>query len=372
MERELVRAVLANEALIALTGDDRPARIALLDRVEDMLRHNRCRIVRVASPSGEPLDLQRVMDRVVGFGQTGADRVERFFDAIALPVADEKHIVLMVDNADLLTTDFLSYLALIGPTTVGQDLRLQIVFAGPGAMWDRLPKAGNLSAERIAERFAMPTSPPPVPEPEPIPIEAISLRPPRLPPTEGHEILRQQLAEQERMRQRRQRVTGWVLPKVASVASIAVIVIATVVLWVRLPELRVVVRGIVAPASVEKNDDSQAVAALLARGNRLLGGCHRTRENLRPCLFGRDRCPRDHPRSRYRHSLVSTRHGARGSGSVRPPIPDAGPGGEVDLGDREPAAAQAQPNHGKGRRTDQHEREQVQRQPAQPVLQQPG
>ncbi len=271
MERELVRAVLANEALIALTGDDRPARIALLDRVEDMLRHNRCRIVRVASPSGEPLDLQRVMDRVVGFGQTGADRVERFFDAIALPVADEKHIVLMVDNADLLTTDFLSYLALIGPTTVGQDLRLQIVFAGPGAMWDRLPKAGNLSAERIAERFAMPTSPPPVPEPEPIPIEAISLRPPRLPPTEGHEILRQQLAEQERMRQRRQRVTGWVLPKVASVASIAVIVIATVVLWVRLPELRVVVRGIVAPASVEKNDDSQAVAALLARGNRLLG-----------------------------------------------------------------------------------------------------
>ena len=273
MERELVQAVLANEALIALIGDDRPARVDLLDRVDDLLTRNRCRIVRVASANGEPLDLQRVMDRVVGFGQTGADRVERFFDTIALPVADERRIVLMIDDAHLLTGDFLSYLALIGPTTVGQDLRLQIVFAGTAAMWDRLPKSGNLSAERIVVRLAMEPVGRPMarPTPESVHLSTIALRPPRTPPTEGHALLRQRLVEEERLRQRRKRVTGWIFVRTASAVLLIVTGVASMVLWVRMPELRAAIRAFVAPNLVGKTDDSQALAALLERGNRLLG-----------------------------------------------------------------------------------------------------
>lgn len=259
LERELVRALLAHEALIALTGDDRPARADLLDRAASLLTKNLCRIVRVESPDGKPLDLQRVMDQVVGFGQNGADRVERFFDTIALPVAQERHIVLILDDADWLTTDILSYLSLIGPTTVGQDVRLQIVFAGTDAMWDRLPRFGNLASERITARFRMEAA---------LPLPVVSLRPP---PTEGHAILRQRLAHRQRRWQRPQRFTSRFVGEIASAIVLSVIVVATVVLWVRMPELRAAVRGFVASKLVVNTSESQTVAALIASGNRLLG-----------------------------------------------------------------------------------------------------
>lgn len=318
MERDLARAVLDNDALIAVTGDDRGARVALLDRAVAILEKNLCRIVRVESPAGAPLDLQRVMDQVVGRGQSGADRVERFFDTIALPVGDEQHIVLTIDDADLLTSDMLNYLALIGPTTVGQDLRLQIIFAGAAAMWDRLPRSGNLSAERIVTRFttdlapsapttSAPTptaSPPPEPAPEPT---AAPTPPPVLPPAatpparrkaepavapeqgsevvsfrrkaagdrpaaaeEGHALLRQQLAQRERSRQRRQHLTSRVVGQIMSAAMLVVIIVATTILWVRLPELQAAVRQYVAPKLAQPALESHAVAALLDRGNRFL------------------------------------------------------------------------------------------------------
>lgn len=274
MERALTQAVLANEALIALTGDDRLARASLLDHAASVLDQNQCRVVRVASPDGRPLDLQYVMDQVVGMGQNGADRVERFFGTIALPVARERRIVLIVDDADLLTTDILNYLALIGPTTVGQDLRLQIIFAGPCAMWDRLPRLGNLSSEQITARFAIEAAPvPPAAAPPPIPSHVVSLRPPkpRAPPTEGHEILRQRLVQEQRRRDKRQPFTHWFGAKIVAIAVLTVIGIATVVLWVRLPELRAAARGFVAPDLTNKATESQSVAALIDRGNRLLG-----------------------------------------------------------------------------------------------------
>lgn len=278
MERALTQAVLANEALIALIGDDRLARASLLDHAASVLDQNQCRVVRVASPDGRPLDLQYVMDQVVGMGQNGADRVERFFGTIALPVARERHIVLIVDDADLLTTDILNYLALIGPTTVGQDLRLQIIFAGPDAMWDRLPRSGNLSSGQITARFAIEAAPLPLPQPAaaappPIPSPVVSLRPPkpRAPPTEGHEILRQRLVQEQRRRDKRQRFTHWFGVKIVATAVLTVIGIATVVLWVRLPEFRAAARGFMAPDLTNKATESQSVAALIDRGNRLLG-----------------------------------------------------------------------------------------------------
>ena len=275
MERDLVEALLANEALVALTGDDRFARTSLLDRAEHVLSQNQCRIVRVASPDGRPLDLRYVMDQVVGMGQNGAERVERFFDAIALPVATERRIVLIVDDGDLLTTDMLSYLALIGPTTVGQDLRLQIVFAGSAAMWDRLPRSGNLSVEQITARFVIEAAlvPPAAAPPSSVLLPVVSLMParPRAPPTEGHEILRQRLAQEQRRRDKRPRVTSWFAAKIAATAALIVIGIATVVLWVRLPELRAAVREFIAPDVAATANQTQTVTALVARGNRLLG-----------------------------------------------------------------------------------------------------
>ena len=303
MERELVQAILANEALIALTGEARPARAAMLDRFQLALRQHRARVVRVASPNEQPLDLKKVMDQVVGPGGDGGDaeRVERFFDKIALPVADEQHIVLIVDDAHLLTPDMLNYLALIGPTTVGQDLRLQIVFAGTAALWDRLPRMGNLAADHITHRFAMET---PAPAPLPVPEPAIRVTPPPepqpriaaaprpsaeapswrddLPPpivkTEEEEAdedegplgLRRRLAEEYRQREHRQGTVKRVGAPMVAALLLIVVFGSMGVLWLRMPELRVAVKSLFTPAPVREAADSAATVALVVRGNRLL------------------------------------------------------------------------------------------------------
>ena len=256
MERELVKAVLADEALIALNGYDRAARVSVLDRAEALLTQQQCRIVRLQSPGGQPLDLKSAMNQVVVGGLGGADRVERFFDTIALPVGQERRIVLIVDDAQLLTSDLLSYLALIGPTTVGQDPRLQIVFAGDPALWDKLPRTGNLAADRIVTRIVVvglaaplgqplpaieppPKPPPPVPDISSRPVSVIANRPP---PTYGHEGLRQRLAQRHRRRKHIGRFTSRLVAKVLTTAFVITIVFATVILWARLPELRAAVR----------------------------------------------------------------------------------------------------------------------------------
>ena len=254
MERELVRAILANEALIAVTGHDRAARTAVLDRAQALLGWQQCRTVRLRSPEGKPLDLQSAMNQVVGPGYGGAERVERFFDEIALPVEDEQHIVLMVDDAQRLTSDLLSYLALIGPTTVGQDLRLQVVFAGDPTMWDKLPRAGSLAADRIETRIVVGLAAPigqPLPKieplPEPPPPRLLPETPPRrVSPTDGHVGLRDRLAQRHRRRERLNIVTPrvtrlTVTPVVVLAVVVLAIVVGTAVLWARMPELRAAV-----------------------------------------------------------------------------------------------------------------------------------
>jgi len=306
LERELVQAILANEALIALTGEARPARAALLDRFHLALRQHRARVVRVASPNEQPLDLKKVMDQVVGPSGEGGDaeRVERFFDKIALPVADEQHIVLIVDDAHLLTPDMLNYLALIGPTTVGQDLRLQIVFAGTAAMWDRLPRMGSLAADQITRRFAMATPPAPAAPPAPTPVPVAPIRaetpppelarrsnvtprsasgtpswredlPPPIPPRqieEGPLSLRQRLTEEHRQRTQRQGVVKRFGTLILTGFLLLVVIGSAAVLWNRLPELRVAVMGRFLSASTGVSNETQAVLSLVARGNQLLEG----------------------------------------------------------------------------------------------------
>ena len=280
MEHELVKAVLADEALVALTGYDRAARIRTLEQAATLLGQQRCRLVWIDSHDGQPIDLRRAMDQVVGSGTGGADRVERFFDTIALPVGDEQRIVLVIDDAHLLTSDLLSYLALIGPTTVGQDLRLQIVFAGDPTLWDRLPRSGNLSAERIQSRIVVgapmvlePTLPKVEAEPPPLllPIAPSTPAGDLSPPTDGLEGLRYRLEEEERRRRARQGTKSKVATKlVAGVAAIAVFAVSAVV-WAKMPELGVAVRHWVAPNAAASAADPKAVAAVIARGYRLLG-----------------------------------------------------------------------------------------------------
>lgn len=289
MERELVKAVLANEALIALIGCDRAARAGVLDRAEPLLNQQQCRVVRLRSYGDQPLDLQTAMNQVVGQGSGGADRVERFFDAIALPVAQERHIVLLIENAARLTSDLVSYLALIGPTTVGQDLRLQIVLAGDPAMWDTLPRAGNLAVDRIETRIAVeaalppgkalrlierepdrehdPEPPPPVPDFSSRPARVTSDRPPQ---TYGHEDLRQRLAQRHRRRERIGLFTSRLMAKVLTTVFVLTTIIAAVILWARLPELRAAVRHWAVPALQIVPAGSSTVTALVARGNWLL------------------------------------------------------------------------------------------------------
>lgn len=288
LERELVDAVLGGEALIALTTYDRATRALVLDTAEVQLTQQACRIVRLRSFGDQPLDLQSAMNQVVGQGGGGADRVERFFDTIALPVSAERHIVLMIDDAARATSDLLSYLALIGPTTVGQDLQLQVVLSGDPKMWDTLPRAGNLGTDRIVKRIVLN----PVdtgdhalpkleawPEPEPPPVPRLLPEPeyrnePLPPPTEGYEGLRYRLAQQERGRVYPEfsavQIAKRIIKRVALAASVISLVGVSAAVVVKLPELRTALRQVAPNGLGLEPGASPTVTALIARGNWLL------------------------------------------------------------------------------------------------------
>ena len=289
MEQELVKAVLANEALIALTGYDRAARNTVLDRAEAQLSQQACRIVRLRAVDGQPINLKSAMDQVVGAGPGGADRVERFFDTIALPVGEERHIVLMIEEAHQIGSDLTSYLALIGPTTVGQDLRLQMVFAGDPIMWDRLPKSGNLAADAFTSRIVLY---PPTPHPSEIVLPSrmapvAHVKPPpsvpdfstqfqravdrEPPPTYGYEDLRQRLALDQRRRQHVEMFTSRVVGTALSMVLCCALIGAGYAVWTKMPELRETVRHwVTASAGPTTHTETPSVAALVARGNWLL------------------------------------------------------------------------------------------------------
>ena len=189
MERELVRAILRKESPIAIVGDDAEARLDLIDSVSSLLIEGGARVIRVSSPDGSPLDLTSVMGQVLGKDKTRnpAERVERFFEVVALPKGDENKIVFFIDDAHLLAADTISYLGLLGTTTAGQPVGLQIVIAGDNGLIEQLPTSGGFASERIATRIQVgdPTIarrpskavPPPEPDPEPDPIP----EPPRRP-----------------------------------------------------------------------------------------------------------------------------------------------------------------------------------------------
>ena len=104
LERELVQAILANEALVALTGEARPARAALLDRFQLGLRPYRARVVRVASPNDQPLDL--VMERAdegpdPEQSALDGDRRRHVAASLAALPADAREILVLREIEDL-------------------------------------------------------------------------------------------------------------------------------------------------------------------------------------------------------------------------------------------------------------------------------
>jgi hypothetical protein len=281
VEQDLVRAVLANEPLIAITVDDRAARTGALDRAQNLLALLECRIVRIESRDGAPLDLRDAMNQIIGNGPNNAERVEHFFDAIARRVAGERHTVLMIDDAQRLAPDLLNYLALVNRTIGGQEKPMQIVFAGDTSLWDRLPASGNLAPDNIHVRITAaplgqtsPADPPRAAPPEPVPEPATGTEP----AVEGHELLRQTLVQQEMNRQRkleeRLQMQQQAQSRMSRLVPITVLAISCMVtgtvLWTSLPQLRAVVKGITAPQPVSDASDDQSPAALLARGSKFL------------------------------------------------------------------------------------------------------
>ena len=279
MERDLVQAILADDAIIAVTGKARPVRKRLLDHLTSLLTEQSARVIRVESADEAPLDLPRMMEQVIGRDQIGGnpDRVERFFEALTLPQGNERHLVLIIDDAHTLTMDTLSYLALIGPTTVGFEPRLRMVFAGSDLLWDRLPRTGNLSRERITTRFVVegPVAPS---RADPTLDSKTEPEPPG-----AHEDLRVRLVRQQHQRQYRTRL----LTRVLACALLLTIIAATAILWHRFSDkmhqqfaLAMPATRVEAPIAVpptppgapqpEVLPDSPAVAALVNRGRTLV------------------------------------------------------------------------------------------------------
>ena len=151
LEQDLIRAVLAHEKIMVVMGEMRRARIRLLESALSLLVINKARVVRVESADGQPLTVQRIRDQVAGNERAGLNtgKVDRLFDALTTLKADERHIVLFVNDAHLLTADALTYLILLASSAQGVAPPLQIVFAGRQIIWEFLSRGGNLSPDTI-------------------------------------------------------------------------------------------------------------------------------------------------------------------------------------------------------------------------------
>lgn len=157
MEADLVRALMVGEQMVSLTDEVRSRRTRLLDRIAALLVRNNARIIRIVGADEKPLTLKTMMAQVLDGlpADDTTDRVAIFLEALTMPRGDERHLVLIIDDAHLLTSDALNYLSLIGLAPEPGALPLRILFAGPMSMWDRLPRGRVGGTDSFTKRLVV-------------------------------------------------------------------------------------------------------------------------------------------------------------------------------------------------------------------------
>jgi len=151
---ELVRAIVAGEPFVALTGKPGVGKTAVLDTAVAVLAERGLRIRRIDNRLGTPLRLPQIIGELLGNapGTVTNEDIERLFDALTLN-NDGSQVVLVFDDAHYLQADVLGYLQIVSSLHALGIRNQRVIFAGRPEFWDLLkdPKLRDLT-ERIKAR----------------------------------------------------------------------------------------------------------------------------------------------------------------------------------------------------------------------------
>lgn len=154
---ELVRAILAGEPFVALTGKPGVGKTTVLNTAVAVLAERGLRIRRIDNPHGTPLRLPQMIGELLGNapGTVTNEDIERLFDALTLS-NNGGQLVLVFDDAHYLQPDVLGYLQIVSSLHALGIRNQQVIFGGRPEFWGLLedPKLCDLH-ERIKARLVI-------------------------------------------------------------------------------------------------------------------------------------------------------------------------------------------------------------------------
>jgi type II secretory pathway predicted ATPase ExeA len=153
---DLVDAVMQNEPCLALTGPPGCGKTTAAAAIRDDLARRSVRVLSVHRGGGDILRLRDIASQLVGEPESMSDddHAEQLFTLMTTRAPGESHLVLMIDDADLLQTNALEYLRLMSsiPTVVVP----QFLFVGRPQFWDAVDHAASGQfKERITARWEL-------------------------------------------------------------------------------------------------------------------------------------------------------------------------------------------------------------------------
>lgn len=156
-ETQLLRAVLAKEPIITLTGEAGSGKTRLLDRMMPLLAQSSVRTIRISNPTDAGFDRRRLLKQVIDAAPDDeiTDPAKRLFAALIRPHNGESQVALIIDDAHTLMHDAFDCLGLVVSVAQAGPIPLQVVLVGRPEMWERFPQQRFLAVEGIATQLVL-------------------------------------------------------------------------------------------------------------------------------------------------------------------------------------------------------------------------
>ncbi len=151
-------AILERVPFIAMTGNKGVGKTTVLEAAIARLAEQPVRFIRVGNPLATPLTLGRMLIQIANSGHGDPDENDEKRALIALRArqGSEEQVVLVVEEADTLRPQALSFLQLLTRISEPDSPLLQMLFVGRPSFWGLLePAEFRELRERITVRAAV-------------------------------------------------------------------------------------------------------------------------------------------------------------------------------------------------------------------------
>jgi general secretion pathway protein A len=139
---DIADSLMQGTQFVCLTGAAGVGKTTMAVMLHDELSERSVRVHWVDGGGGSGIHLRTIMSRFLSKPEAdvGTEDVERLFDAMTAREAPDERLVLIIDDAQQLLPDALSYLRLLASVAI--ERMPQIVFVGEPSFWDIADHAG--------------------------------------------------------------------------------------------------------------------------------------------------------------------------------------------------------------------------------------